>query len=173
MEPSPRFRRIQKRLEELLSTDLQVRDNAHFEALRDPSLVRDLPIGLAEDSTERAAQIFCRLALLFEAGVFLEHSESGWHPRAVFHQGRPRPVSEDDPVIALPRISPLQALKTPSGPILASLGLTALDPRDALSAYLVQPTPEIAFLILSGLPDLWLKDHMNRVVSALADAFSS
>lgn len=166
-----------KRLEEILAHDpknsRKVQENSLFEPSRDPSLVRDLPVGLPEDGVDRAIQVFCRLALMFEAGLMLENEGTGkWTPRALFRHGQARPLRPDLPGVSLPKVAPLQALKAPSTSLLQSLDLADLDPEGRCGAYLMQPTPEFAFVVFSTLPDLWLKDHLNRVISALADSFS-
>lgn len=166
-----------KRLEEMLAHDPKnsrnLQENALFEPSREPSLVRDLPVGLPDDPVDRAIQVFCRMALLFECGLMLESDGAGkWTPRALFRKGQARPMRSDLPSITLPKVSPLQALKAPSTSFLQNLDLADLDPEGRCGAYLMQPTPEFAFVVFSALPDLWLKDHLNRVISSLADSFS-
>lgn len=170
---APRLQLLQKRIEDLLAQQPRLEPEMAFEAAHEPALVRDLAVGLPEDPVDRAVRVFCRLALMFDAGLMLEIEKDAWAPRALFRQGVARPFRTDRPPLSLPRLAPLQALKTSSVPLLKSLELTSLDPEGRWHAYLVQPTPEFAFILLSGLPDLWLKDHLNRVIAALADSFSA
>lgn len=170
---APRLQRLQKRLEDLLAQQPRLEPETAFEATHEPALVRDLAVGLPDDPVDRSIRVFCRLALMFDAGLMLERDGDGWVPQALFRQGLARPFRTERPALNLPRLAPLQALRTSSAPLLQALDLTALDPEARWHAYLVQPTPEFAFLLFSGLPDLWLKDHLNRVVAALADSFSA
>lgn len=166
--------RFHKRVESLLDAEDHRPDPeaAPFEASRDPAMVRGISMGLPEDHVDRAIVSFSRLAGLFQAGILLENHDGQWKPHAIFNEGIARPLRGDDlPFVKLPQVSPLTALKAPTDPLLAKLGLKELA-RAGRNTFLVKPVPDFAYLLLTDLPDLWLKDHLERTVNALADGFA-
>lgn len=172
---SQSLNRFQKRIESLLETDeAPAPDNAPaFEASRDVALVRGLSLALPDDHIDRAIVVFGRLAGLFEAGVLLENHDSQWKAQAIFQNGLARPLRREmSASMRLPEVGPLTALQTPARSLLAKLELTDLDPSNKRRAILVKPVPDFAYILLSELPDLWLKDHLERTVKALTDGFA-
>src|SRR4051812_5833753 len=85
---------LQKRIESILDHDHDVPNEEmalakkHFEALTDPRLLRGLAESLPADNTDKAVILFSRLALYFDAGVFLEADGPLWEPQAQFHRGQ-------------------------------------------------------------------------------------
>ncbi|MBX2988971.1 MAG: GTP cyclohydrolase [Bdellovibrionaceae bacterium] len=168
------FNRFQKRIESLLETEEAAPPSSvRFEVSRDPALVRDLPLGLPEDHLDRAIVLFSRLAGLYDAGVLLENHDGLWRPQAFFRDGQARPLRRDPmPSLPLPDPGPLTALQAPTEALLRRLGLAELDEKNRRRAFLIKPVPDFAYLLLSDLPDLWLKDHLERTVKSLADGFA-
>src|SRR3989344_4026406 len=84
---------LQKRIESILDHDHDLPNEEvllakkHFEALTDPRLLRGLAESLPQDNADKAVILFSRLALYFDAGVFLEADENLWEPQAHFHRG--------------------------------------------------------------------------------------
>lgn len=177
------FDLLQKKLDALFNENKQTRPSKDFvfEPSHDPNTVRNLSVGLSGDPLQRSVQIFCRLAFLFECGFMLEkENEVGipdtWTPRAFFQNGQAQPLhhTSEKPglsqQIVLPKTAPLEALKNSADSILKTFGKEHFNLDKKLHAYLLQPTPELAFIVFSGLPDLWLRDHLQLVVQKLADA---
>jgi len=161
--------RVQSLLEEG-ETDPQQR--AAFEPSRDERVIEALSVGLPADELDRAVIAFNRLAGLFDAGVLLEKRDDGWAPLASFRDGIAKPMRMDA-ALALPAVKPLQVLRAPAAPLLERLKLSDLDPRGNADALLIKPTPDYSFVLLSSLPDLWLKDHTARVLKSLTAGFAS
>lgn len=172
---SESFKGFQKRIESLLETDESKvdPDGPPFEASRDVSLLRDLPHGLPDNHVDRGIVIFSRLAAFYDSGMLLENHDGIWLAQAYFKNGIARPLRRDNvPALSLPQVAPLTVLTTSPGPLLARVGLSELDPRKRARACLIKPVPDFAYLLLSEWPDLWLKDHVERTLTAVASGFA-
>jgi len=165
---------LQKRIESILDNDheipneeiLQAKNN--FEALTDPRLLRGLSQSLPGDSTDKTVILFSRLALYFEAGVFLELDGNAWEPQAHFHRGQVgvlKPAQKKK--ISLPKTDLMSVLRTEALPILKKLNLQNLDPDNKTICLFMRPGQDFAFLLFSSLPDLWLKEHTRLVSEAI------
>lgn len=168
--------RLQQRVQTILENDGDVEvdpDAPPFEASRDPRLIDGIPIGLPATDPDRAIVVFNRLSQLFDSGLLLEQRDGLWVTQASFRGGIAKPWRTPSPPITLPSVRPLQALKTPAAPLLAKLAASELDPSKKCSAFLIKPVPEFAYVLMSSLPDLWLKDHLEAILNRLASGFSS
>lgn len=170
---------FQKRLQSFLENDFDPNADEKksqqemFEASRDVSLVRGLSQGLPEDHIDRAIVAFSRLALLFDSGVLLENNDGEWKAQAFFHKGATELLKNSAKLtISLPSLDLLTVLKTDSKPLLEKLQLQDLDPQQRSSCLLIKATPDFAFLLFSTLPDIWLKDHITQVRTALINGFA-
>lgn len=171
--------KVQRRIEAVLDNDFenkveeQERQQGAFEASRDISLVRGLSQALPEDHIDRAIVVFSRLALLFDGGVLLENNDGQWRAQASFYKGATQLVKNNNKaVISIPQAPLMSVLKTDSRSMLEKLQMSSLDARNEASCLLVKVSPDFAFLLLSNLPDLWLKDHVENVRRALINGFA-
>jgi hypothetical protein len=165
---------LQKRIESILDHDIDVpsedvlQAKKNFEALTDPRLLRGLSESLPADNTDRAVILFSRLAMYFDAGVFLESDRNMWEPQALFHRGH---VSVLKPVqkrkISLPQANLMNVLRTETKPLLQKMNLLELDVEGRTVCLFLRPGTDFAFLLFSSLPDLWLKDHIRAVTEAI------
>lgn len=165
---------LQKRLESILDNDHEqpnaevVLAKKNFEALTDPRLLRGLAESLPHDSADKAVILFSRLALYFDAGVFLELDGSLWEPQAHFHKGQVGVLKpHQKKQISLPQVELMTILRTDAKPVLAKLHLQNLDHDQKTICLLLRPAQDYAFLLFSSLPDLWLRDHTKHVVEAI------
>lgn len=165
---------FRKKIELLLDNDLSknieesevIKKN--FQESRDLNLIRSLSTGLPDDHTDRAIAIFSRLSYLFEAGVFFENFDGDFKVQAYFHRGVLEPMRIDPrPITKLPFVNLMTVLSTKSPAILEKIKLTELDPNGEGTALLLKLTPDFSFLLISQLPDIWLKAHVEKVLSAL------
>lgn len=166
-----RIQDLLEKEEEIFEIDESMSDLAfHFESLQDPGLVDNLTRALPEQMEDRAVFMFSRLALFFDAGVFLEKTERGYEPQAFFHQGRVRACHRKHraQALQLPAISHLEVAKIKTSSLLRKIDLINLDPQDRLTALLFSPAPDFSYLLMSRLPDLWLRDHAQRVAFSLS-----
>jgi hypothetical protein len=171
---------FQKRLESFLENDFEShieeahrKDAGPFEASRDLSVVRGLSLGLPEDHIDRAVVVFSRLALLFDAGVMLENNDGVWKAQAYFSEGVTRVLKNSEKnVVKIPVTSLMTVLQTSPQPLLAKLNLAGLDPAEKTNCLLIRVTADFAFLLFSSLPDLWLKEHIENVRTALINGFA-
>src|SRR5437868_15287929 len=114
---------LQKRIESILDHDLDVPNEEvllakkHFEALTDPRLLRGLSESLPTDNTDKAVILFSRLALYFDAGVFLEADAAKWEPQAHFHRGQVSVLKgAQKKKISLPQTNLMSVLRTEASP---------------------------------------------------------
>ncbi len=170
---------FQKRLQSFLENDFDSKSEAakdlqkDFEVSRDKSLIRGLSAGLPEDHIDRAIVVFSRLSLLFDAGILLENHDGEWCPQALFHLGHTELLKGSTKnQLHIPAIDLLTVLKTDSQGILQKLQLQKLDPQGRMSCLLVKATPDFSFLLFSVMPDLWLKEHIKQVRTALINGFA-
>lgn len=170
---------FQKRLQSFLENDFDPKADENkaaqevFEASRDLALVRGLSQGLPDDHIDRAIVVFSRLALHFDAGVLLENHDGIWKAQASFNRGIPELLKNPAKLsMSLPAVNMLTVLKTEARPMLEKLHLQHLDPQDRTDCLLIKATPDFAFLLFSTLPDIWLKDHIEHVRTALVNGFA-
>lgn len=166
--------KFKKNLETILDNDLdknidEIETNkAQFEVSQDPLLIRSLATGLPEDHTDRAIAIFSRLSYLFDAGVFFENQDGNYKAQAYFHRGVIEPIKMDPrPSMSLPHVDLMTVLATQPSSILTKVKLEFLDPQNEGKALLLRLTPDFSFLLISHLPDLWLKTHIENVLEAI------
>jgi hypothetical protein len=165
---------LQKRIESILDSDHEVPDQEiilakkNFEAVTDPRLLRGLAESLPKDGTDRAVILFSRLALYFDAGIFLEADGTRWEPQAQFHRGQVSVLkAAQKKPLSLPTVDLMSVLRTGAAPILKKLNLQNLDPEQKTLCLFLRPGQDFAFLLFSSLPDLWLKDHIRLVSEAI------
>lgn len=165
---------LQKRIESILDHDLEVPNEEvllakkNFEVLTDPRLLRGLSESLPADNTDKAVILFSRLALYFDAGVFLEADGKMWDPQAHFHRGHVSVLKgPQKKKISLPQTNLMSVLRTDAQPLLQKMNLLLLDPDQRTVCLFLRPGKDFAFLLFSSLPDLWLKDHMRSVTEAI------
>lgn len=164
---------LQKRLESILDSDLDpqneliAQNQARFEAVTDPRLLRGLAESLPQDNTDKAVILFSRLSLYFDAGVFMEADKGLWEPQAMFDRGHICVLAKSQKrKISLPNIQLMTVLRTPSEPVLKKLQLV-LDPQNKTVCLFLRPGEDFSFLLFSSLPELWLKEHTRLVTEAI------
>lgn len=165
---------LQKRIESILDNDHDLPSEEallakkNFEALTDPRLLRGLAESLPQDSTDKAVILFSRLALYFDAGVFLEADGKLWEPQAQFHRGQISVLkAAQKKPLSLPEVDLMSVLRTNAEPVLKKLNLQKLDPENKTQCLFLRPGQDFAFLLFSSLPDLWLKDHIKLVTDSI------
>lgn len=165
---------LQKRIESILDHDHDVPNEEvllakkHFEALTDPRLLRGLAESLPQDNTDKAVILFSRLALYFDAGIFLEADKNLWEPQAHFHRGQVNVLKGPQKMkISLPKTDLMSVLRTDAKPVLQKLNLQGLDMEQKTICLFLRPGTDFSFLLFSSLPDLWLKEHIRLVTEAI------
>ncbi|MBK9321891.1 MAG: GTP cyclohydrolase [Bdellovibrionaceae bacterium] len=165
---------FQKRIESILDAETEPQGDdvlslkKKFEVVTDPRFIENLAEGLPSGHTDKAVILFSRLALYFDAGIFLEFDHKIWEPQAQFHYGHVRALKNQEKTkISLPRIDLMTVLRTDTSPILKKLKLQALDPVDQTVCLFIKPAPDFSFLLLSSLPELWLREHTRLVTEAI------
>ena len=170
---------LQRRFESFLDNDFdhKVEESeqklSHFEPSRDLALVRGLSLGLPEDHIDRAIVVFSRLALLFDAGLLLENNDGQWRAQASFHKGHTQLLKNNAKMsVKIPQMTMLTVLKTDAKAMLQKMQLQQLDPENKTSCLLLKVSPDFAFMLFSSTADLWLKEHLENVRTALINGFA-
>ena len=170
---------LQRRLESFLENDETIKHQEDpgtkfsFEVTRDLIHIRGLSQGLPEDHIDRTIVIFNRLATFFDAGILLENSDGRWRSQAYFESGKSFLLKKQQQVtLQLPAVKLISALRTKPQLILKKLNLKHLDPDWQTTCLLIKVTPDFAFILLSRMPDLWLKDHINHISRELVNGFT-
>lgn len=170
--------KFQRRLESFLESDethkhQEEQSTTHMtEVTRDLNLIRGLSQGLPDDHIDRTIVIFNRLSAFFDSGILLENNDGQWSSVAYFHGGKSYLLKKpNQAIIRLPSVELMNALKTNSELILKKLNLHHLDPQGHTTCLLIKVTPDFSFILLSRMPDIWLKDHINNISRELVNGF--
>lgn len=144
-----------------------------FEVSRDESAIKGLSFGLPNDHTDKLVTVFSRLALFFEAGVFLENLDGEWKSMAYFHEGQLQALLQSESqLVNIPNPILFDMLSCKAEKMLSILNLTHLDKEFKLSCLLIKPSNDCAYLLFSKLPDIWLKDHAEKIARAIQNSFA-
>lgn len=174
------FSHIRRRLEALLENDFDHKLNvekektrAAFEASRDISLIRGISAGLPEDHIDKVVVLFSRMAMFFDAGVMMENHDGQWKAQATFERGVVDALKTPTKnPIKLPHVAILSVLRTSPKPLLEKLQLQKLDPKKDMQCLLIKISSDFSFLLLSHLPDIWLKEHVENIRQGLQNGIA-
>lgn len=137
-----------------------------FEAKSDLTQLDDVGMGLPMKLHDRAQGLFSRLSPYFESGMLFHiNSKKNWKPQAAFQDGDFYPLVADDLQIdfSFPEMTLIEILRlkeSPTQKTLIKIGLIT-DPKMQVLAF--KPHPEYVFLMTSQLPDVWLKNHSEKI----------
>lgn len=169
-----KFSEFGRRIEDLLenSYDHNRTENekirAHFEVSQDAALIRGLSTGLPADHLDRIVVLFSRLSSFFNSGIMMENNDGKWTPQATFDRGVVETLrTEKRPTIAMPATELLHVLKTDALSLLEKLSLQKLDPQNDMTCLLIKVSGDFCFILLSRLPDPWLKTHIENILQSL------
>lgn len=108
-----------------------------------------------------------RLSPFFESGLLLQRGMSAenvnWWVTNLFWRGNTFHLEHKDQVratAAVPEITPLQVHRAPASKVLEGLKLQFLCPSQEANAFLLKPTPSVAFVLVSNLANPWVEDHV-------------
>ncbi len=103
----------------------------------------------------------------FESGLLLQRSPaqdtSHWWATDIFCKGNAFHLELQDQVRAsqiVPEMTPLQVHRAPAKPLLEKLKVQFLLPGTSADAYLLRPTPNLAYLLVTNLAPPWSVDHL-------------
>ena len=171
--------KLQRRFEALLENDFTNRhhdeqdSNFDFETSRDLSLIKGISDCLPNEHIDRTIVIFTRLAAFFDAGILMENNDGHWKSQAYFKNGKSHLIKPNmQRVVALPNMNLMTVLKANSSSIINKLHLPFFNPDKEATCVLIKVTPDFSFLLISKMPDLWLKDHTENIRRALINGFT-
>ena len=166
---------FQKRFEELLdhSTE-ETQQIPDFEVNTSEQYIKGIPIALPSDHIDRTIVIFHRLAPFFNAGILMENQDGTWTTKASFQNGQVRTIPQGlESILKLPQMKTTDLFSTPAKNILGKLSWKFDSIDQQSTALLLKPSPDFAFVLISELPQLWLKSHSQSIHSALIESYSS
>lgn len=173
---------IQDRFQQLLELE-EVRNeeihkqtlNQPFEICYDTEYVNGLSVALPESTEDKMIFIFSRLTQFFDAGIFIHKKDSAWGAQAMFINGKLFNCSAKTKKqrIKIPITSVEDVLSVSTQNLLRKLSLEYLDPDQRLTALIIRPTEDYGYVLLSRLPDLWLKDHSEKVLNSILKGLAS
>jgi len=109
------------------------------------------------------------LSAFFESGFLLQRGPTqdvgNWWVTDLFCRGNTFHLELQDQVMAVkavPEMTPLQVHRTQARPLLEKLGLMFLLPGSHAEAFLLRPTPNLAYLLITNLAAPWSADHMTH-----------
>jgi hypothetical protein len=172
-----RLSKLESKIESLLVMELEPEKNAPqvpFEPCHDLKQIQTLSREVPENFEDRTIIIFSRLSMYFEIGILFEKERSTWKAQAVFENGRLRGLTNEGLTIkGGPEISALQIVKAPALPFLKQLRIDAkLSKPEDLTAFLIRPHDSVSFVVMTRLPEPWLKMHMDEIHQQVLKAFA-
>lgn len=125
---------------------------------------------LVDAPVEGPEQVLERLTPFFDSGLLLRD----WRVTDIFWRGSVfhLDVKEQAPAGHLALAStPLQVQRAPAEKILSSLKMEFLNPAPDSQGYLLQPTPQVSFVVFSNLADPWALEHVSEAHRLINKAF--
>jgi hypothetical protein len=114
----------------------------------------------------------------FESGFLLQRGPtegiSHWWVTDIFCRGNSFHLDLADQVMAtkiVPEMTPLQVHRTPAEPLLARLNLLFLLPGPHAEAFLLRPTPTVAYLLITNLAAPWSNEHLRQTQRLINKCF--
>jgi hypothetical protein len=108
-----------------------------------------------------------RLSVFFDSGLLLQRGPSqesaGWWVTDLFWRGNVFHLDLKDQVQAnrlVPEVPPLQVNRMPAQKMLDGLNLKFLSTSAEADAFLLKPTPTLAYILISNLGAPWSPDHI-------------
>jgi hypothetical protein len=109
------------------------------------------------------------LCPFFESGFLLQRGlnqeVSHWWITDLFCRGNAFHLELQDQVMAsrlVPEMTPLQVHRTPAQPLLERLNLMFLLPGTHAEAFILRPTPTLAYLLVTNLAAPWSAGHLQH-----------
>lgn len=141
----------------------------NFEIDRKHSSVKNLSVGLPDQHVDKAVALFQRLSSHFEAGLFFENCDGHFRLHACFESGIVSPIDVDPrPLFELPQLQMLEVLQTPANHILDRIPKGLIFKRKDARAFLLKLSSDFSIVLISELPDPWMKEHLELTVQTLA-----
>jgi hypothetical protein len=119
-----------------------------------------------------------RLVPFFEAGLLLQRGpaqeNANWWATDLFWRGSLFHLELKDQVQAnrlVPELSPLRVNKASANKTLQLLNLQFMSPGPEADAYLIKPTPTLAYVLVSRLAAPWSVDHISHVQRLINKCF--
>lgn len=113
------------------------------------------------------SQLLAGLSHFYESGLLLQQGPSQeasrWWVTDVFCRGNTFHLDLQDQILAaqiVPDMTPLQVHRRSAQPLLEKLNLKFLLPSTHAEAFLLRPTPSIAYLLITNLAPPWSADHL-------------
>jgi hypothetical protein len=119
-----------------------------------------------------------KLALFFDSGFLLQRGpavdQANWWVTDLFWRGILFHLELNDQVQAntlVPEIPPLKVQRARAEQILERVQLQFLAPQEGSLAYLLKPTPTLAYVLISNMAAPWSVDHLTHTQRLLNKCF--
>ena len=170
-----RVRRFFAHVEDLVDEDLRtLRERARtFEPAAGLDRVAHFEAG-NPSAPELPERVLGRLAPFFESGLLLERVNQAWRVRDLFWKGNTFHLEQSDRPLAdaLVRQSvPLQVDRAPADKVLGEVGMSFLAPARSSMAYLIKPSPEFAYVLVSDFGEAFARDHVGHAHRLITGSF--
>ncbi len=118
------------------------------------------------------------MSAFFESGLLIQRGPGqdtgNWWATDLFWRGNIFHLDLKDQVLTerlIPEMTPLQVHKAPAHKMLESLKLQFLVPNQESMAYLLRPTPTIAYILTANLGAPWSVDHLSHAQRLINKCF--
>ena len=118
-----------------------------------------------------------RLSPFFDAGMLIQRGpaeDSSWWITDLMWRGSSFHLDGNDQVKAsglIPEITPLQVHRASAGKMLERVNLSFLERKGDADAFMLKPTPSVAFVLISGFAAPWAEDHLAQAQRLINKAF--
>lgn len=144
-----------------------------FELQVDFSSLSEHLNSLPKDHVEKVLTVFKKMNLYFVSGLLFENQDGNSSVVSVFNQGQIRVAGDDlhKVKMRLPSTKGFQVLSTSSQVFLKKLELN-WDPENRMRAFLIRPSSDFTFVLLSPVPDLWMQNEIPKLVNQFERIFA-
>lgn len=130
------------------------------------------------NAAELPQRVLEGLSAFFDSGLMLQRGpaqeSAGWWVTDLFWRGSTFHLDIKDQVAAgklVPEVPPLQVNRMPALKMLDGLNLKFLSTSADANAYLFKPTPTLAYVVISNLPEPWTEDHIAHTQRLVNKSF--
>jgi hypothetical protein len=161
-------------------TEKQIRAQlAQFEPQSGLEHIENLVASESPNAPELPLLVLERLVPFFLSGVLIARSpaaeEGNWWATSFFWRGQLFRLQMSDQVLAshvVPEVSPLTIRKAQAQKTLSALNLQFLCPDEDGDAYLLKPTPILAYVLITRLAPPWRDDHLFHTQRLITKCFN-
>lgn len=146
-------------------------DQPNFEICTDFKPLEDLPSLAPDDEEDKALFVLDNLAPYFRFGMMIQGNKK-LSTQFFFFHGHKYQVPPTDIILKLPKSGPLKVSRVRSKKIKESLRLNFLSSADDSYCYCFSPCPDYTYIFELDIPEVWMKDHIQKIHSFIFRSFA-